>query len=219
MKAPLLIHLSVWVQTVPALAYLISRQRTRTAAYAVAGALVSLLANTIGRILAEAYANNQVVSYISSPVSAAFFLGALAEFQQTPKERRVFRIGIVVFTVAWILLVAFVEDVTDFDLITAPLYSLTMVVAGLWTLLRRTAASAATPLLKTDWFWISLGLVVGGICTGIASPIGGLLIRRGEYELFSAVWQARAATVVASYLLLSWGVYRGPPVSRYLTVE
>lgn len=216
---PLLVLLAGWVQGLPALAYFGASLRTRAAAYVVMGSLVSLLSNATGRILAEAFGNNQVGSYISSPVTLAFFMGALAEYQQTARERRTFRMGILAFVGVWVLLVAFVETMTDFDRVTATLYSLTLVATGLWTLLRRASAIEQLPIHQTDWFWISLGIVVSGTCTAIASPLGAILLERGEYQLFNRVWQVRGATITVAYLMVSWGIYRGPPAPRFISVE
>jgi hypothetical protein len=218
-KAPLLTSIAIASQTVPAVAFLFSRHRTRAALLIVIGALVSFGANLVGRVLAATSGNNQVVSYISSPLTAACFFGALMSWQLTRRERRVFRFGTLCFLLIWVLLVALVEDMRNFDLVTGPLYSITFLIAGAWTMLRRAGETEVTPFQQSDWFWIAGGIAVHGACTALASPIGAILIARHRYDLFNIAWQVRAFFVTVSFLLLGWGVFVGPSVSKYSTVE
>ena len=219
MKAPLLTSIAIASQAVPAVAFGFSRHRTRAALLVAVGSLVSLGANLIGRVLAATVGNNQVVSYISSPITAACFFMALMSWQLTRRERRVFRFGTLGFLLLWVLLVALVEDMRNFDLVTGPLYSITFLIAGAWTMLRRAGEIETTPFQQSDWFWIAGGIAVHGACTAMASPIGAVLIARQRYDLFDIAWQVRAFFVTISFLLISWGVFVGPSVSKYSTPD
>jgi hypothetical protein len=219
LKLPIILVLSGWSHLAPALAFGLSRTRTRPGAFIALGALVNLLSIVAGRVLADATGNNQLLSYLSSPLTAACFLFALAEWQTTGRERRWFRAGIFAFLVLWVLLVATVEDMRNFDLVTGPFYSLTLLAAGTWTLVRRAAVVEAAPLHQNDWFWVSLGLAVNGACTALSSPLGAILIARGRFDLFNVAWQIRGLLVLLSMSFLSWGIYRGPLRSKYATDE
>lgn len=216
-KIPVLFVISWVSQAVPALAYLAARHRSGPAAALVLGASVSFLANIVARVMAVLVHNNHVVTYISSPITATCFLYALREWQLTRREREIFRVGTLIFLVAWVLLVAFVEDVTDFNRVTGPLYSLTLLAAAAWTLLRRAAVIEATPLPRSDWFWVCVGISVYGAATALADPIGGLLLERQRLDLFRIAWQVRAVFSTTGFLLISWGIYRGPAVSKFAT--
>src|SRR5258705_10814135 len=96
-KIPVLLHVSFASQLVPALAYLVAPRRSASAAALVLGALVSVLSNVVGREMAATMGNNQVVTYVSSPVTAAFFLFAVRAGQGTAGERRVFPVGTLAF--------------------------------------------------------------------------------------------------------------------------
>lgn len=218
-KIPLILHISTASQGLPGLVYAISRRRSAPAAYIAAGGLISLLSNLVALESRALLGNNQVFSYISSPATLALFLAGLAEWQADARSRRWMRLSIVPMIVVWALLVMFVEDVRNFDLVTGPLYSLTLLVASMWTLLRRAGAVEATPLQESDWYWIALGLAANGACTALSSPIGAILLARGRFDLFNIAWQVRGALSALSYCLVAWGIYLGPSVSKYSTVE
>ena len=215
---PLILHLATASQAGPIGAFVWSRQRTRAARMVAIGAFISLLANGVGRLLAATLGNNQIVSYLSTPVTAACFFWALADWQVTAQERRVVRFATPGFLAIWTLLVLLFEDVRNFDVISYPLYSLTLTAISLWTLLRRSQAVEIVPYTRTDWFWISVGLATLGVSTLLTTPIGGVLLARERYDLFDLVWQTRSWLVALSYCLMTWGIYRGPMVSKFSTI-
>jgi hypothetical protein len=217
MKTPIIIKFAIWSQALPAIAYVLAPVRSPAAAAIVLGSLVSVLANVVGWWVGDLFGNNHVVSYVSSPVTAAFYLWALAEWQVTARERTVVRWSVLPFILIWMVLVAFVENVRGFDLVTAPVYSFGLLLAALWTVVRRWTTALQTPILTTDWFWITIGLGLNGAVTGLAAPMGGLLFARNELELFSLVWQLRAAAVTTAFTIISYGIYRGPLMSKFTT--
>ena len=217
-KIPFILHVSTASQGLPALAYAFSRARTRPAAYVAAGASISLLSNIVALAARPILGNNQLFSYISSPASLALFLAALAEWQVSANARRMMRIAILPMVVVWVLLVMFVEDMRNFDLVTGPFYSLTLLVTGVWTLLRKAGTVEATPLHDTDWFWVALGLAASGAATAMASPVAALLMDRGRVDLVILAWEVRAALSTLAFCLIAWGVYRGPMVSKFSTI-
>lgn len=218
MKLRLVIAFAIWSQALPAVAYAGSRFRTKPGAALVLGSLVSVLANVVGFILAALLHNNQIVSYISSPLTAALWFAALAEWQLTPRERIWLRRLIIAFLIIWIALVTWVEDVSGFDVVTAPFYSFSIMSAAVWTLLRRATAELHAPFYTADWFWVCVALAINGAVTGLAAPIGGYLYAKGEIDTFRLVWDLRAGFVTLSMVLLSWGVFVGPGVSKFFTI-
>ena len=219
MQAPFISHVAIWVQVVPAVAYFASPRRTREGAAITIGTLASVLANVIGWIVADLAGNNFVVSYISSPVTAVCYLYAIRNWQRTSRERAWVGRIIGVFVATWIVLVWTVEEMRGFDLVTGPLYSLALLAAGAWTLVRKTDEIERTLFHRTDWFWVSLGLAVNGAATALSSQVGAILIERGRFDLFDIAWQVRAALVILSYLAMSWGVYRGPSATPLVDHE
>lgn len=219
MAIPVLYHISAASQGLPGIAYFCSRRRTPSAAYFALGAGVSLLSNLVALVSIRFLGNNHVFSYITSPATLTLFMLGVASWQATARETRIVRWLIPVVLVLWALLVMFVEDVTGFDLVTGSLYSLTVLLLSLWTLLRRSAQLEATSLLECDWFWVCIGLAIYGASTALASQVAAVLVARERIDLYRIVWQMRAALSTLSFLLISWGIYRGPPAPKFASAE
>lgn len=209
---------SVWAQLVPALALALTRQRTRASTLLALGALIGLLSDLIGRILVLIQANNQIATHLSSPISAACYLAALAEWQTTATSRRTFRWGIVAFALIWLMLLWSVEDLRNFGKFDTPLYALTLLAGGLWTVLRRAQVFIETPLHRMEWFWGGVGLALQGAAMTLAASVGAILVARERLDLFDLVWHVRAATIVLSYSLLAVGVAQSGVVSKFSTI-
>lgn len=216
-KPTLLVHVAAYSQLLPFAVWAVSRVRTRAAALVAVGGLIGMVGDIAGRYLAVQAGSNHVISYIDIPAMTAFFLAGMREWQLTERERRAFIVGILLYLVACVGLVAFVEDVNWFNFGISPLSSMVMVGAGIWTLLRRTAAAEQIHVHQTDWFWVSLGLAGLGGATLAASQLGAVLMDRGEVDLFMVAWQIRGVLVMICYSLVSWGIYRGPAVSKFVT--
>lgn len=216
---PLALHLGSYAQFLPLGIWAVSRPRTRAAALIAIGGAFGGIGDQAGVYLARLAGNNHITSYIDVPAMTAFFLFGLREWQLSGKEQRAITIGIAMYLLACVYLVAFVEDVNWFNLGISPLSSTVLMIAGAWTLLRRAAVTEQIPVIQTDWFWASLGLASLGGATLAASQLGALLMDRGEVPLFKIAWQIRAVLVAICYSLVSWGIYRGPPVSKFATVD
>jgi len=219
MQLPILVQLGGWAQLLPLIPLLIARTRSRTAWLIVAGGLVGLISDLAGRILATELGNNQLVSYLSSPVTAGCYLAALAEWQVSPRSRTVLRWSVLVFVLIWIGLTLTVEDLRSLGRVTTPMYALVLIVAALWTLLQRSQVVLETPLVRTDWFWCATGIGVQGAAMALANAVGAIFLERQRIDLFALVWNTRAALLILSHAFLAWGVYRGPAVSQFVTAE
>ena len=217
MKPPVITYVAIWVQALPAFALALTTRRTRAGALIALGTILSLFANTIGWILADLVGNNMIVTYLSSPLTAVCYIWAMSDWQVSAREMRWYRRGAIGFVVVWAVLVVLVEDVRNFGLATGPVFSLTLLAIGTWTLLRRTHVIEAGPFTGSDWFWVSTGLAINGAATALSTPLGAILIERQRYDLFNVAWQVRAVLVTISYLFMSWGIYRGPAAQAFAT--
>ena len=214
-----IMHLGIAGQVVPAIAWAVSRHRTRAATALALGGAIGLAGDIVGRWMAHRFGNNHITTYIDAPLMTVCFLAALREWQVTERERRAFGAGTLLFLLSCVGLVASVEDIQTFNFGIGPLASLTLLAGAIWTLLRRTAATEQLAIHRTDWFWGALGLAMQGGATALASPLGGVLLERGRIDLFTIAWEVRAVLLVISYLLVGWGIYRGPGVSATAMVE
>jgi hypothetical protein len=205
-----IITAAIYAQALPILGYALTRRRSRIAAFVTLGGMITVLANVIGRPLAQATGNNFIVGYISIPFTAGAYLLALAELQVSYLERVMFRIGLGLFIGIYLLLVSFFEDVTHFGQFSHTLYSFVLLVAALWTLGRRAFTQEDALALDTDWFWIGFGLAIYGAATAASAAIGNILLARDRVDLFVKAWDVRAALVILAFLAITWGVFRGP---------
>lgn len=210
MKAPFLVHLALYTQAIPVLAFAAARRRTLAGTCLVLGCVVGLIGDNVAKlVLIDLFRNNHVESYISMPTIMACFLVGLRQWQLTPRERRGVQVMMFAALVACVLLVAFVEDVRNFTSGVGPLTSLAVLAVALWTMLRRASALEDTPMLATEWFWAVSGVALLSATTALTSPIGGLLLAMDRLDLFDLTWQVRGLLVSVSYALIGWGVWRG----------
>jgi hypothetical protein len=217
MRMTLAMLLGGWAQALPLIPFLLPRTRSRTAGLLVAGGLISLLGDLAGRIMATQFGNNQLMSYLSSPITAGCFLFALAEWQVSPRSRAVLRWSVLLFVALWIGFTLTIEDLRGLGRVTTPMYALVLVGAALWTLLQRSQVVIETSLLRTDWFWCATGLAVQGAAMAFANAVGAIFLERQRIDLFALVWNTRAVFLILSYAFLAWGVYRGPAAPAFPT--
>ena len=209
-EASAIIMIAIWVQALPAVAYVASRRHSYATAFVGLGGLITVLANLIADAIGRVTGNNMIVGYISIPFTAGAYILALAEYQGTYLERVMLRIGLGLFVGIFLVFVSFFDDVTHFGQYSHTLYSFVLLVAALWTLGRRALTQEDALALDTDWFWIGFGLAIYGAATAASSAIGNILMARDRVDLFIKAWDVRAALVILAFLAISWGVFRGP---------
>lgn len=205
MAIPFLVRTAGWAQTMPLLALLAGRNRSRPILWVAAGAVVSGLGNVIGRIAAERLANNHWVAYLDAPLMFSLYLIALSEWQLTARAGRVLRTGVFTVLLLYLVIVALAEDVTTFPEFSAPLYSVGLLAAALWTLLHRAFTGEPKALTGTDWFWVTGGLAIYGATTALAEPIGKVLLDAGRLDIFTLVYSLRALCIDAAFVAITVG--------------
>lgn len=208
MEIPFLVRTAAAAEGLPLLALLGRRNFSRPVRWVAAGAAVSILGTLLGQIAAAKVGNNHWVATIDDPCMFALFFMALEEWQVTQFERLTFKIALYIVLVVYVLLVAFVEDVSTFGRFGIPILSLVVTAGGAWTLLRRGFRTTDRPLWSTDWCWIAGGLTLYAGTTLITEPIGAVLLNAQRFDLFSRVWAFRAACVDVAMLAIALGILR-----------
>lgn len=216
MAIPLLIRTAAWAQAMPPLALLLGRNRSRPVLWVAAGALVSSLGNLFGRVAAARLANNHWLAYLDAPLMYSLYLIALSEWQVTPRAERALRMLAFGVLVLYVVIVTLAEDVTTFPRFSAPLYSVALLAAALWTLLHRAFTGESRPLTNTDWFWVTGGLAIYGATTALAEPIGKLLLDASRFDHFILVYSLRAVCIDVAFVAITIGFLlrpgrEGPP--------
>jgi hypothetical protein len=198
-------HLGALSQALPPIAAWMRRSRSPAHQAIVAGCAVSIAGDAIQLLLAKAGLNNFWVSYSITPLVGAAFLYGLAAWQLTYLERLTLRLAIPIYVVAHFTLALLTEDLTHFSRFAAPLHSLMILIAALWTLVRRSFAPSEQPHLQSDWFWVAGGLAIYGAASAAYGPVASILMR-DRIDLVVAAVNVRAAFHVLSFMAIAWGV-------------
>jgi len=210
LEIPFLVRTAVVAEVLPVLTLAGRRNFSRPVLWVVAGAAVSVIGTLLGRIAAAKVGNNHWLATIDDPLMFALFFIALEEWQITYLERLTFKITLFVTLVVYVLLVAFVEDVSTLSRFGIPMYSLVLTAAGTWTLLRRSFRTTDRPLWTTDWWWIAGGLTLYAATTLLTQPIGGAFLAAGRIDLFTRLWEFRAVCVDVAMIAVTVGILRPP---------
>ncbi len=203
---------AVLAQALPALAWAVRRSRSRAHGYIVVASLLSLASDAVARAVALRGEHNLWVWNVFGPAFAALMLLALAEWQRTALERLALRIAAPVTALAWLLLVATVEDPRGFGRFTGPMHALVLLAASVWTWLRR-APLAQGPLLRADWFWACGGLALYGASTAAIEPLAAHLVADRPDLVFRAYY-LRGLAHGTAYILLAWSILTWTPATR-----
>lgn len=199
---------AVYAQIVPAAALLAGRNRSRPALIVAGTFLFSLATDLLGRYVGHLTGNSLWVSLLAGACITVFLLMAFAEWQTSSLERLAFRIATLPFLAAFGTLVFLADGIATFPRFSYPLGILVVLGGALWTLLRRTYAPSETPLIRTDWFLILVGIALNASATLVTSPIAAVLMARQRVDLFVRVWEVRGAFVIVALVLIAMGTFR-----------
>jgi hypothetical protein len=205
MRIPLILHIA-WAATVlPVLAGLWGGWRSSASRTAVwVWAVLLVVANALALLLASRGVNNHWLIYLSTPLNGVAVIVAMMGWQGGELGRLVLRMLLPLYLVAWTVIVLVVEEVNTFSLVAGPFSSLVLLIAISSTFVMRSMRSQES-LTRQDWFWVCLGMMIFyGVETGF--PPVALLLGRSRPDLLSAAAQARAATIIAAMITVSWGL-------------
>jgi len=214
-EIPFIARTAAAAEWLPILALLGRRNFSRPVRWVAAGAAISTLGTILVRIAAAKVGNNHWVAAIDDPAMFALFFVALEEWQVTYLERLTSKIALFLVLVIYVVLIAFVEDVTTLSRFGIPIYSLVLMAGGAWTLLRRAFGTTDRPLWSADWYWIAGGLTLYAATTMLTQPIGAALLAARRIDLFTRVWEFRAICVDLAMLAVTAGFLLPPaPLTR-----
>lgn len=199
-------------QALPPLAGALRRSRARAHRFIILASLLTLASDVVARLVTLRGQHNLWVWNVFGPPFAALLLLALAEWQRTEFERLALRIAAPVTALAWVALVALVEDATGFGQYVGPMHALVLLAAALWTWVRR-AAVAEGSLLRADWFWASGAIALYGASTAAIEPLAAYLIDE-RVDLVMRAYKLRAVLHGTAFLLLAWSILCPSPAKR-----
>lgn len=208
MRAELILPYSVWISAlVPFLAVLAWGGVKHSPAFrwiAVTMGL-SFFIDTIKVVLAAQGINNHWVSYSFTPLYGAAMVMVLAQGQRTLLERQAVTLTAGLLLVVVVSLNLLFESTTTYSRIGSPVRSLVVFAVSIWTLLRLEPGGPDSSLLRSGWFWVTLGFALYSGGSAAYFPLAWSFLER-DVEFVKAMAQVRSALVVFSFLLVTWGV-------------
>lgn len=148
--------------------------------------------------------HNLGIRYLVGPVETGVVLIALSLWHGDSVARLALRVAVPVFTLIWILLVAFVERTDTFGLVTGPLQALVLLVASLGTLLLRVRTQEGG-LSQEDWFWVCAGLSLWYGTSAALEPLSRLLVAEHP-SVVSSAYQVKAVVDILASLIIARGM-------------
>lgn len=210
---PAIVYAAVWAQFLPAAALLARRNDSRPVLLVASTFLIAIAGDYVGHIIGHRSGNSLWVSALTDLVAAPLLLFALADWQVTRTERLTVQIAVFPFVLIYCALLIWVEDVGNFPKYAYPFVALVALGASAWTLARRTLRYLDTPAFRTDWFFVLGGVALQSATSAASAPIGAILLARRRIDLFTLVWELRSWCILASILLVTYGILL-PPADR-----
>jgi hypothetical protein len=149
--------------------------------------------------------NNLWVSYLFMPLEGAAMLWALSYWHAPGTGRLTLRLAVPLFVLLSAVLTIAVEDPRAQSLVVAPFRGLVLLLAALWTFLRR-GLGGHERLMQQDWFWVVGGfMLVSGTSTPF-QPIIWYFVNTGQLATVNAVFDLKAVADIAAFAAIARGV-------------
>lgn len=169
------------------------------------------LNGAISLVLALRQINNLWVGYVFMPVTGAAALWALSCWHDPGTGRLTLRVAVPIFVTVSVVLTLF-EDAHTFSLVAAPFHGLVLLIAGIWTFIRRGLAETL-PLAGRDWFWTLAGFMLYAGTTTAQEPVSWYLLAIDRVDLLALVIQAKAGSDILAFAAITWGLLCPVPPS------
>jgi magnesium-transporting ATPase (P-type) len=156
--------------------------------------------------------NNLWVSHVLGLTQTPVLLWAFAEWSGQGKTGRGLRIAAVIAVAVSTVLILAVDSPDRFARVSGPLQAALLSVAAILVLVRRGLASEQ-PLLRADWFWASVGVLVLYSLTALYPPLLDLFTAKEISAIPGwAVMKGFAVLTIISNLLFARAIVVSAPV-------
>lgn len=206
MKASALMHAAAVVQILPPVAALFASGTLSPAKrWVVAWCLLLAGQDALGLGLASADITNLWLGYVGAPLAGAVALWMLSQWFEDGTGRLALRVAIPIFVAVSVSLSVWVDNPTTFSLFAAPFHHLVLLLAALWTFVRR-ALGERRSVVSSDWFWILVGFMLyAGTSTAIQAVVWYLL-DAGREDLLLGVFNLKAGATLVAFIAVAGGM-------------
>ncbi|MDH3497195.1 MAG: hypothetical protein OER21_10550 [Gemmatimonadota bacterium] len=180
--------------------------------WAIIWCLLLVSQDGLALALASQGLNNLWVSYVFMPAAGAAVLWTLSLWHPGDTARLTLRIAIPIFVAVSVALTLATENPEAFSLFTATFQNLVLLLAALWTFLRRSLGETR-PLTSQDWFWTVLGIMLYAGTSSALEPLAGYLLASQREDLLHAAINVRAAVDIVAFLAIAGGMLCPLPTS------
>lgn len=207
----LLANTVIVLEGLPVLVVILRKSRKPAHLWIASGFALTFLADLAGTWMAYHQTHNQWLGFLVAPPIIAMFLLGLGSWQLSYVERIALKVTSLLTLVTLSTLTLTVENLAGFSRFTGPLGGLILLVAALWTMLRRSFGPAIEAHTRTDWFWVSLGLALYAISSGAYEPVAAALMDE-RIDLVYLVLKVRMVIYILGFLSITWGLLRPWPM-------
>lgn len=206
MDVPLILYFSMWSQTLPLAAGLLAWRRLDSArVWIMFWCAFYLVVNVGARYVGSRGLNNHFMTYLALPIQGTIVLWALSLWQTRPMARLTLRLLIPAFVIAVVVITLTRENTLNFSRIAEPVYSILALGAAITTLLMRSNEEEA-PLLRQDWLWICLGLILHFGALAVLTPLAHAYIDTNR-DLVMKAYIVRAWINTTAFAMIAVGVF------------
>ena len=205
-RPPLLMHLAVFAQLLPPV--VVAARRTwplRARAWTSLALVASVSGDIAQLIIGSRGINNLWVGYISTAVTGALVIAALAEWQVSKQARRRMYLALG-FYVGVFALTAVLDDPSRFSMLAVPIHSILVLLLSLWTLITNALEPRNQPITRYDWFWACLGLALLYGASSAVQPLLRMLVAEGKVADMMSVLYFKAVLQIGAMLLITAGM-------------
>lgn len=206
MDVPLILHVSAWSHAAPLAAGLLAHRRlTSPRVWIMFWCAIYLIQAWAARYLGARHLNNHFLTYVVLPVQGAIIFWALSHWQKHPVARLTLRLLIPPFVIAFVLITLSLEELLSFSSVAEPLYSILALGAAVTTLLTRSYDTDES-LMRQDWFWICIGLILHFGALAVLTPLARNYLQT-DMQLVMRAYQVRAYINTLAFVIIAFGIY------------
>jgi hypothetical protein len=203
-ELPLTLHMAAGSQVLPIAAGLLAPDRLAGARrWILIWCTLQFAFDMLALLLARSNQMNLWIGLFDATLGGVLVLWALSLWQRRPLARLTLQLMIPLYAVATILL-ALVEGVGGFSTLAHPVYAMLALGAAIWTLATR-SHDETKPLLRSDWFWMCIGLALYFGSTSTLSPLSAVLLGTHP-ELVVRALEVKSAVDIVAFTAMTIGV-------------